>query len=281
MKFIFCAVSALTLSLSAFSQEQLNNGGFESWTLYKPAYTFYAPDEWTDGSSCATVGNNPEQCSFRQGRTTDAHSGSYAVMLFDSQGSSSVNYSTLSSYANSKAPAFTGRPTSVSYYYKYITDDNQPVKTEVLLFTGSVFSPTLIGSGAYTTSTSVDQYTKVTFEITYASSSAPTNILFKSSFTPKPTTPNDTIKLDDIVFNYSITEVGVEFATNFTARIIGDKLVCSQALAQLSILDLSGKVVAAYSGLENSFNISNLESGIYILQGFNDNAVVSKKIVIQ
>lgn len=88
-------------------------------------------------------------------------------MQYTSVASSSINYSSLTSYVNSST--FTGRPTSVTFYYKYVTDDHQPVKYSFSIFTGDVFNPTIIGLAEVIISETTNGYQKATADFVYSS----------------------------------------------------------------------------------------------------------------
>jgi|GEM_PF-2283666 len=288
MKKILQSTALLLLTGSLFAQTQVPNPDFENWTLFKPAYNFYAPDSWSDGSACASATGGTESCEFFIQRTTDAQSGTYALAHFDVNpvGTTDINYSSFGNFGEGfSTPAFTGRPTSVSFYYKYATDDNQPMSITFLLYTGDLLgSYTPIGQAEYDFSTIQSTYKKVDVNFTYLSVSSPTNILITSDYGgDSPATALDTLKWDNIAFNYATT-TGVTDASSpdyFTVAVTNNVLTTSKDINQATLTDLAGRKVATFNQEASVFHLEQLKTGLYILTGDVNGTPFSRKIVIE
>lgn len=276
------------LSSSVLAQTQVPNATFENWSLYKPAYNYYAANDWSDGAACASVNGGTESCQFVNRRTTDAQSGTYALQHFDiafSAGTSS-GVNTLPFWnlgENFEGHAFSGRPTSVSFYYKYATDDNEPMAIDFTLYTGKLFDkPTEIATATFEFSTVQSTYKKVDLIFTYTSSETPTNIFIMSDFTGDPETALDTLTWDNIVFNYGATDVTDKSNPDyFTVSTDNKVLSTSREINQVAIMDYTGRSVATYNRTANSFDVAQLKAGMYILTGMVDTTPFSRKIVIE
>jgi len=287
MKKLLQTFSLALLSSSILAQTQVPNADFENWTLYKPNYNYYAASNWSNGAACASVNGGTEQCQFVNRRTTDAQSGTYAIQYFDLKPAFGPNINTLPFWnvnSNFTTPAFTGRPTSVSFYYKYDTDDNQPMIINFKLYSGSLSNPTDIGSATFEFSADQSTYKKVDLVFDYVSSSAPTNIYIDCDFPDdsKPTTAFDTLTWDNIVFNYVATDVTDKSSPDyFTVSTINKNLTTSREINTVKILDYTGREVANFDNASTNFNLAQLKTGIYILTGTINENPFSRKIIIE
>ena len=283
LSFLFLTGASVTL----FAQTQVPNPDFENWTLLKPAYNYYAANDWSDGSACASLNGGTEQCQFVNRRTTDAQSGTYAIQYFDIKAQFGPNINTLPFWnldGNFNGPPFTGRPTSASFYYKYKTDDNQPMSINFDLYTGDLMgNSNIIGSAKFEFSTVQNTYKKVDVSFTYASSASPTNIYIHCDYSVNPKTALDTLTLDNIILNYSTaTDVTDPTSPDYFTVAVSNKIIStSKSINNATIIDLTGRRAAAFSGQENTFNIEQLRSGIYILMGIVNDTPFSRKIIIE
>lgn len=285
MKKLLQLLGFVALSSSTFAQTQVPNSDFENWSLEKPAYDFYAPDNWSDGAGCASINDGTESCQFFIARTTDAQSGKYALKHFDQTPKFGTNTS-YSTYSNAGAgfstPAFTGRPTSVSFYYKYTSDDAQPMEIYFHLFSGDIFDPTTVAEGTYSFSANQTTYKKIDLPLIYSSNGDPTNIFISSDYTQKPTTALDTLTWDNIVFNYTTTDVTDKSSPDyFTVSTNNKVLSTSRDINTVTILDYTGKTVASFNTASSNFNVSQLKTGMYILTGMVNENPFSRKIIIE
>lgn len=288
MKKILQLLGFAVLSSSVFAQTQVPNADFENWTLFKPAYNYYSANDWSDGSACVSVNGGTETCQFVNRRTTNAQSGTYALQHFDiaytsgpTTGVNALPFWNLDD--NFNGVAFTGRPTSVSFYYKYTTDDNEPMSIEFSLYSGSLMSnPTIIGTATFNFSTVQATYKKIDLNITYTSSATPTNIFIKSDFDGSPATALDTLTWDNIVFNYVATDVTDKSSPDYFTVSTGNKILStSREISQVAIMDCTGRSVASYNKTANSFDVAQLKTGMYILTGMVGETPFSRKIVIE
>lgn len=283
MKKLLQLLGLTIVSTTVFAQQQVPNPSFENWSLYKPAYNFYAPDNWESGATCATVSGN-ESCAFSIQRTTDAQSGQYALKHFTSNPSGThVNYGTYTNLDDAlSTPTFTGRPTSVSFYYKYTSDNAEQMEIYFMLFSGNIFSPTKVAEGTYTFSANETTYRRVDLNLTYLTSGTPTNIFISSDYTNTPTTALDTLTWDNIVFNYVATDVTDKSSPDyFTVSTINKNLTTSREINTVKVLDYTGREVANFDNASTNFNLTQLKSGMYILTGTVNENPFSRKIIIE
>jgi hypothetical protein len=275
----------LGISTSLMAQTQVPNNNFESWTLEKPAYNFYAPDNWQDGTACVSSGG-PESCEFSIQRTTDKHSGTYALAHYtQDDGSGGADYQTFTDLdENFDGPAFDGRPLSMSFYYKYATNDNQPMEVSVTLYSGTILGSdfAIIGSGTYSISSPQTSYTKADVTITYSSTSTPAHVLIKSDYSHTPANGLDTLKLDDLTFNYSATAtMGAANTETLKIYVANRVLKSSELVKQILLTDLTGKTAAYFDGEITEANLSQLKTGLYILTGTYNDQPFSRRLMIE
>jgi len=275
------SIISLVVSTFSYGQTTISNPDFEDWYLHKPAYNFYAPTGWSDGSACA-YGQGPEECEFYIKRITDAQSGQYAIAHFDVDNGTDADYSTFSNMNGTfTPPSFTGRPSSFSFYYKYSSDDNQPMSITVTLITGSLDNnPTFIGQGMYEFSTPVGAYTKVTQKITYFSSSAPTGISIDFNYSSTPTTAYDTLKVDNIVLNYPTGVSDPTILDELSVSVVNKNLISSLPLENVRLFDIHGSVIASQGNSSNELDLSSIKSGMYIVKAEVNGIPVVKKIYV-
>lgn len=288
MKKILQLLGFAVLSSSVFAQTQVPNADFENWTLFKPAYNYYAANNWSDGSACVSVNGGTESCQFVNRRTTNAQSGTYALQHFDiafgsgsSAGVNALPFWNLDD--NFNGVPFTGRPTSVSFYYKYSTDDNEPMSIEFMLYSGSLLGdPTTVAVATYDFSTTQNTYKKIDLDFTYLSTETPTNIFIKSDFPGSPATALDTLTWDNIVFTYTTTDVTDKADPDyFTVSAANKVLTTSRDINTVAILDYTGRTVASFKNASSNFDVAQLKAGIYILTGMVNTTPFSRKIVIE
>ncbi len=276
------------LSTCALAQEQLSNPGFENWTLTKPAYNYYAPNDWMNGTACASINGGEEQCTFALQRVTDAHSGNYAVAMYNKEEiNGSVSYMSFGNMGVGEGlngPDFTGRPESFSFYYKYATDDNQQMNIKVILYAGDISSPEVVGvgTGEYSITSSASEYTLAETTIAYASDATPDKIVITVNYEGTPSTAYDTLKLDDFTFKYATTSTTDNKFNEESLKIsVVDKyLTTSKAVSGVRVIDLSGNTVTSFDKEGSEFNVSVLNSGMYIMVGNVNGQPFKRRLVI-
>jgi hypothetical protein len=247
-------------SFTTENAQQVGNNGFESFTVntFSGTHTTNWFDLWASGDSNPWWATNssvtldksntaayPNYKSFPTvNMTSSAHSGNYAISVASiavGDASSEVNW--FNSWGDAQSGevfigkadntgehkggheedghAFTSRPSSMSYWYKFDSYESDPyyVEVQVLDASGEV-----IGSAKKTDlSTSVSSWTQVTLPISYDitnKKAAKIYILFKSSATGKKTSRKFTLSryvngegtvtvhagnvlwLDDVKLNY-------------------------------------------------------------------------------
>jgi hypothetical protein len=203
-KHLFLIAQGMILFLftgnSLFSQQQINNPGFEYWEEIRS--DVYEPLNWnsiknTDGSK-ATKRMAPEVAS----RTESAHSGANALKLINKSTMGIVANGMLTNVAihgemdKSKSfvytdvsnaefsTPFTSRPDSITGWYRYIPAENDSAMVVVLLHDGYITLPDrgtkscwVGGVKLMLPETSGDAWTRFSAPLNYFKDGAPKNII--------------------------------------------------------------------------------------------------------
>ena len=190
------------------------NGGFVVFICFMAITTVHAQipnagfETWSAGSPTGWIANNIPGVDTVILRTTDAHSGTYAV-----EGIVSSVLSVAFPPALYIIFPWTTRPTTFSGYYKY-----SPVGGDTLLIS-AVFGKTssAVGAAFLRTTVSVSSYTQFSIPITYVSANTPDSAAIFIGIYPASgstsTHAGSTFKIDDLAFSGS---TGVETAAGQT-----------------------------------------------------------------
>ena len=245
------------LSTTVFCQ--IPNAGFENWTSGNP-------DNWS-------TTNNPQFTNILQ--SNDAHSGSYSaegtVASFSGFSISPVISTTF---------LYTGRPSSLSGYYKLSSISSDTLVIAVALYKND----NGIGGGIFSTSTSANSFTQFNLPITYVSSETPDSAGIAIYIGPTVGAHSgSTFYIDDLSFSGGAT------AVNENPAHVPDKFRLMQnypnpfnpstnisyqlpksSFVTLKVYDILGNEITTLVNEEKSpgtysisFNASNLPSGIY------------------
>lgn len=176
---LFWVASFLFISITAFSQTQLENGGFENWTDINHS------TGWNSqiGSGFATV--------YTAEKTTDSHSGNYAAKLISKTylaltipGMITLGKFDLTTLKPTGGVPYSDRPTAISFYMKYETSlDTMMMLAYFTKWNSTTQHTDTIGGTAYINREQINGYTKISMPIIYKSLEIPDtfNILFLSS----------------------------------------------------------------------------------------------------
>lgn len=213
-----------------------------------------------------------------------------------------VNFS---SSTDIRKMSFVGRPDSIVGYYQYTMGGagEQP-KVRAILHTLDYFDPETpttnhpaciankIGDAVWIgTSANQTSWKRFSVPFTYTSSSAPTHIMINitSSANQMTTITGSKLWIDDLSVVYNSTKVS-ELKESNVKVYSHDKTVYvdfsnrSDEQSVLTIFDLTGKVVASHkveANKLNTFDLSNLNSGLFLYQLVGSESKKSGKFIIE
>jgi hypothetical protein len=247
--------------------QQVINGSFDNWNTYD---TFEMPDSWVTMDSLMTVFRNKNFVS----RSPDAYSAPYAASIHSRLLVSTYMAGVMSTYIPCQ-----GRPTSLSFYYKFTqTALEDTVFANIVLQKKTSSGLITVGLGKFSTYSSVSGYTRCEVPITYYTADIPDSagILFQcgNGFTTQ--TGGSELLVDDVKLEYTPTAIHhvspkAEFTiypnpAASTLRIDGIEGSCT-----VTLYDMPGQEILTMqlTGNANSMDISHLPAGTYLVKVSN------------
>lgn len=265
------------------------NPNFEKWETIGD---YEDPIGWNSVNK--NVAQIPGATQFPVRKTTDAYDSSYAVVM------ETVNFPLIQTtipgaittgeflYVNNiprftKGMPFTGRPVSLSGYYKYIPakGDTFGITISLLKENPQTHFKDTIATGGFRGSDFVNSYTKFSIKLDYQSSGKPDTLSLIMSSSILSQRPEGSIfYVDHLVFHY---ETGIEeftpgkinqlslFPSPFSNNLQFLKSRAS-AIQSLFIYNSTGKLVSKKNIGENfkgSIDLSSLPDGLYLWQGLS------------
>ncbi len=204
--------------------------------------------------------------------------------------------------------SFVGRPDSLVGWYKYTQGGSSELgKVRAILHTGNYYDPEAassyhpdssankIGDALFLTPTAnVASWTRFAVAFSYVSASNPAYIMINttSSNDQMTSTAGSKLWLDDlsVVYNSSASVTDNAFNQNnanvyaYDKTIYVDFIKGIQSQSTLNIYDLTGKLVASKvvsNSSQNSINVSELNSGLYMYQLSGSEIQKSGKLFIK
>ncbi|MBS1764297.1 MAG: hypothetical protein JSS90_04935 [Bacteroidetes bacterium] len=292
MKILYTTLIFLATALTVNAQNATPNPGFENWTQVGNRVD---PDNWNTlnptTAILATV-----TCTRASG--ADAHSGNYAIKLttksvFGVTANGIASTGTLITtppYGVSGGIPFTGRPDSISGWYKY-TPQNADQGFIELLLTGTSITDTIGFVKVETPNATVSSFTYFSAPVTYYSSANPTNSIWVLS-SSKAVNPvvNSSIIIDDIamVFNPSgIEQVANSNEINLINNPASEKMYFRNRgnhSYQVELKSVTGNtVLKTNTGTDNAVSIGAVADGIYfyIITDLHNNFISSGKVLVK
>jgi hypothetical protein len=286
----FCSISA-PLTLSA--QNPTPNAGFEEWTEVDFFGNFFIPNSW-DNLDSATALLGILTCQ----RTTDAHSGSYAVKLvtyaivtFNDTVNGIVTTGNLiitPPYGIEGGIPYTERPDSISCWVKYqpVGGDSTMIQFSLLEASGDTVGMAILRIGA-----TVSNYTRFSAPVNYYSAATPSlSRWMMSSSNGYKAIPGSTLYIDDLSLLFT---TGVEEVQNASGMQIVNSLVTDQILltnpknyfGQFRLYDAMGSLQLSYPVTHSTeqYHLPRLANGMYYCAVVGDDGamLLQKKIVVQ
>lgn len=267
MKRKFLTVITVILSLSAFSQ-QIPNGGFESWST---VMTYEDPADWASFNFYTLLGANETAI-----KTTDAHSGTYALNLQssvsdignDGEMDTLFGYATLGSASfNSEQTGipFSYRPDSLVGWYKLISPENTPFMILAELIVSDTWET--VGVALFN-GDAQSEYTRFSVPVTYVSGSTPDTLFLTVINTDNESVTTNSLFIDDLEFTYpsvaSLEEntFDLDIYPNPAGEIL--YLRSETALTSVEITDVNGKLLLKIDA-PNSFqeiDLTGIDNGV-------------------
>ena len=292
MKILYSTLLFIATGLSLQAQNATPNAGFENWNSIGNRVD---PADWnTLNPNTAILG--VLTCTRASG--ADAHSGSYAIKLttktvFGITANGIASTGTLITtppYGVSGGIPFTGRPDSITGWYKY-TPQGADQGFIQLMLTGSSITDTIGFVKVETPNAAVTSFTYFSAPVTYYSSANPTNSIWilSSSRGDNPVV-NSSIIVDDIAMVFNPTGLNHEL-TNSSVKLLNnpatDKLYFStdNLSYQLQLISVTGNTVLnrTLTSDNNTVGIDEVANGIYFytITGMQNNLITSGKVIIR
>lgn len=292
MKILYSTLLFIATGLSLQAQNATPNAGFENWNSIGNRVD---PADWNTLNPITAI-LGVLTCTRASG--ADAHSGSYAIKLttktvFGITANGIASTGTLITtppYGVTGGIPFTGRPDSITGWYKY-TPQGADQGFIQLMLTGSSITDTIGFVKVETPNAAVTSFTYFSAPVTYYSSSNPTNSIWilSSSRGDNPVV-NSSIIVDDIAMVFNPTGLNHEM-TNSSAKLLNnpaaDKLYFStdNQSYQLQLISVTGNTVLnrTLTSDNNAVGIDEVANGIYFytITGMQNNLITSGKVIIR
>jgi hypothetical protein len=287
--FTFLAISFFFGLGNVFSQAQMPNGDFESWS------TTYPNNRPTGYYTIDTMGIH--SCY----KTTDMNGGTYAAMLrsldttiivFNVQvpGMATLGRVNVSSYQIYGGIPFTNKPDNFRCYYKYLPNgiDTMMIAVYFWHYDNVLHQKDTLGGFVFDTSATINSYTyldiPIPWDTNYTFTPDSMNIILLASYTVQN---HSAAFFDDFSFYY--LPVGLETPLDnileglFPNPAAGMITLKNVEKSQINIYNLTGEIVlSTYS--ENpdlQIDLSALPRGVYIVRSINEKITTSTKLVLQ
>jgi hypothetical protein len=295
---LFVFVGAI--ALNTYAQTQPPNAGFEDWL---PVGPFENPAGWSSFNNFYSYGV-PEM-SFK---TTDAHSGTYALRLISDTATvppplGTGTLDTLAGYVflgnadmNNPGISYSDRPILMRAFVKgkVIPGNNAYLIATLRKWNAVSHVRENVGEAVYSISDTSSSYTQISVPFNYSLPDIPDTLEFKimaGDVGPGGIImPGNEIFIDDISFTFpvGITEIGggksnIHIFPNPTT----DKITISSTgkINAIEIYDLLGDKVYALNNFgqqaSGEIDLSGFHQGIYMVKIIDGEKIYTEKIVVQ
>ncbi len=271
---------------------QIPNPSFEQWqTRNFGLVQFEDPRNWMSNNFYFAF-TNPNQLPVK--KTTDAHSGTYAVEITNApdtsqekQGGSLIsgNVNFLTQEYNLKFK-LNAKPKSLEAFYKYFPINNDSFNIEIVVSKNGEY----LGSGSFKGVEVKNDYTKLSAEIQYIDeTTVPDSAsIFIYAGNSYQVIEGTKLILDDLSFTdapVSVSKVkNNDLAISVYPNPAQDKLFfnLNNQSASVTLMDLNGKIITQneISKTNNYIDLTGINNGIYLTQIITEQGVVNHKIVV-
>lgn len=293
MKRLYTIIIFLSITSGVKAQNATPNAGFENWNAVGNRFD---PADWNNlNPSTAIIG--VLTCARASG--ADAHSGNYAIKLttklipaFNIIANGIASTGTLITtppYGVSGGIAYTGRPDSITGWYKYTPAGTDQGFVELQLL-GATNTDTIGYVRFETPNATVSTYTRFAAAVNYLSTATPSNSIWILS-SSKGVGPivNSQIFIDDIamVFNSSsVNTINSKNEVTILGNVIKEKIrfnYKNTGVYQFRLIDTAGRIVAdtQLNSQQSTVDVTSLD-GLYFYTIENNTGIINTgKIIIR
>lgn len=293
MKRLYTIIIFLSITSGVKAQNATPNAGFENWNTVGNRID---PADWNNlNPSTAILG--VLTCARASG--ADAHSGNYAIKLttklipgFNIIANGIASTGTLITtppYGVSGGIAYTGRPDSITGWYKYTPAGTDQGFVELQLL-GATNTDTIGYVRFETPNATVSTYTRFAAAVNYLSTATPSNsIWILSSSKGVGPVVNSQIFIDDIamVFNSSsVNTINSKNEVTILGNVIKEKIrfnYKNTGVYQFRLIDTAGRIVAdtQLNSQQSTVDVTSLD-GLYFYTIENSTGIINTgKIIIR
>lgn len=293
--FIIALISSLSFTTPyiAAAQDPTPNAGFEEWTEVDFFGNFFTPNSW-DNLDSATALLSILTCQ----RTTDAHSGSYAVKLvtyaivaFNDTVNGIITTGNLiitPPYGIEGGIPYSERPDSIACWLKY-----QPVggDSTMIQFTLLAENNDTVGMALLKVGATLSSYTRFSAPVKYFSSATPSlSRWMVSSSNGYKAIPGSALYIDDLslLFTTGVDDVQPASGIEITNSLVTNQLLLhnpNHVSGQIRVYDAMGALHATYPVTQASeqFLLPTAMNGLYhcVVVDKNGSVLMHRKIVVQ
>lgn len=268
MKKIYSLLLCSGLVTTAIAQQEIPNGGFETWeTISYESTSYEAPSPWDPGSFCASSGSSAT-CSVKGTQSTDAFSGDYAMEL-DSEEGFVVALEDHPVTGNE-------RPIGVEFMAKTSIGTGAYFTATVYFHNGPLFGDIeTIGTADFSINQSSTSYAQFSEDVRFFKEDDYEYMSIILTFDESDFSPASTVTIDDMELVYDIA-TGIHAKENsektISATMVDQKLVFDKAISSYKILGQQGKQLL--QGTTQQVNVSVLNSGVYFVKAITTNGDV-------
>lgn len=298
------ALGLLGVALAPARAQTVPNGTFETWAARNGVDS---PTGWltTDDVIAATFGLSLPTGSFT--KTTDAHGGTYAArletkttLLGTLPGAVGIGTKVGPNPAVPGGIPFTARPATLQFYYKLsgpqpaVASNGAFAQVALTRRVGGVLQTIATAQQVFTTVNTA--YVLAQVPLTYTSGAVPDSVrlVFSSGVISTSATAGTVFQVDDVSFTGTVTAVR-DAALSAALSVYPNPseggryvLAAPPALlaAPLAVLDATGRVVRREAAptapaATRPLDLTGLAGGIYTLQLFAPQGLVTKKLVVR
>lgn len=280
--------------LSYTLKAQLPNAGLETWSNVTVSTTFEEPQGWGTTNASEDLLGDPVSVT----KSTSMHGGSYAMKMESSTSSivTAIAGASPISYNLGDGFAYTSRPASLDFYYKF-TYDGHDSATFWVIFTANNGTQ-VIGDGELYLDVTQSNYTAASIPMSYYQTGNPDHvaiwIVMGNEDDPSNNTGASVLYVDDFVFTGG-TVNGVDHLSDLRSdRVsvypnpgngvyninIDENLIG----AQLNVYNVLGNKISqtVCNNVQQQINLTQESKGIYFYDIVSDGkSVTTGKIVKQ
>lgn len=295
MKKIFFITILAVIGLNAKSQMQPPNGGFENWVAID---TSLNPVGWSSFNNFSSYG-----VPIMSFRTTDSHSGSYALRLTSDTATippplGTNVLDTLAGYVflgiadmNNPGISYTDRPTSMEAYVKgtLALNGNAFIVAGLRKWNTVSHARDQVAQAVFYMDSSIVHYKQISVPFNYSLPDIPDTLEIKimaGNVGPGGIImPGNEFFVDDISFT-TVTGINEAGKDNPNVRIypnpaINNITIECQQQATVEITSIQGQLIEnlATNGNKTSIDVSAFTEGVYVVQVKTEKGVTVKKFV--